>query len=439
MNNFKKSFSFGGGDTCDLTVLAAADWFVKNVLFKNLESENVRFPEHLIRLGTTPEGPKLSKQELEERRNQIKEPEERKPYNHYSTDLKGAECEGLVWDYIISTPSDVRCATFKSYDNKMFLQFTEASTTKTEAPDAQNPDAEKAKAPDAEKTEASDSEIAEAPDAEKDEAPDAEKTEAPDAEKTKAPDAEKAKAPDARKAIAPDAGKAEAPDVEKTEAPYAEKAKDSDAEKAKAPDAEKAKAPDAKKAKAPDAEKAKAPEAEKTEAPDAEKAKVSDAEKDEAPDAEKAQAADASTTANKTTQTEEEDLKKVPIIKAKKSANNQAHGANKSTKNEKSTQTKSARKAKKGPQIPDNQELDNNLEFDFVFLLGGYKTFVIFEVKAIFNCGNGKWEEQLERAELFYKTIIKWIGDKDYKEWTFLPVAAFPNAPNIKQVSYFEL
>ena len=387
MNEVKKSFSFGGGETLELTCLEAADRFVKNVLSKNLESENVWFPEHIIRLGVTPEGPKLSEEKHEERGNQITEPREKILYNTYLTALKGNECEKAVWDYIIRTPSDVRCATFMSYDNKMFLQFTGASdTTKTEAPDAQNLAAEKSKAPDAEKTEAS--------------------------------------------------------DAKKVEASYTEKTKASDAEKAEAPDAKKAEATNAKKAEAQDAEKVEATDAEKTEALDAEKVEDSDL----------------STTANKLTQidAEDEDLKKVPKIKAKKSANTQAHEANKpykamankSTKDEdhgdnkcpdgrshKATQTGSPRrKANKDPLTA----LTDNQEFDFVFLLGEYKTFVVFEVKASFK-GTGNWKEQLERAELFYKTIIKYIGDEDYKDWTFLPVAAFPTATDIKQVIFFSV
>ena len=318
MNELKKYFTFGGGETRELTCLEAADRFVKNVLSKNLESENVRFPEHIIRLGVTPEGPKLSKQELEERGNKVTDTDEKNVYNTHLTALKGNECEKAVWDYIIRTPSNVRCATFMSYDNKMFLQFTGASdTTKTKAPDAQNPDAEK----------------------------------------------------------------------------------------------------------------------------------------DEDPDDEKPEDSDVGTTANKSTQTQDEDFpKKVPKIKAKKSANNQAHGANKSSKamankstkdedhgdtkcpegrSHKATQTKSPpRKVNKGPPT-DNQE------FDFVFLLGEYKTFVVFEVKSSSDHVKGKWEDQLERAELFYKTIIKYMGDEDYKDWTFLPVAAFPNATDIKQVIFF--
>ena len=442
MNKLKKSFSFGGGETIELTCLEAADRFVKNVLSKKLESENVRFPEHRIRLGTKPEGPKLPKQRLEERGNQITEPGEKKLFNHYLSDVKGKECEKAVWDYIIRTPSDVRCATFMSYDNKMFLQFTGASdTTETEAPDVQNPDAEKTEAHYAEKDEAPDAEKAEAPDAKKAEA---EKAQASDTEKVEAPDPEKVEAPYTEKAKAPDAEKAKASDAEKTQASEPEKAEASDAEKA----------PDTEKAKAPDAEKAKAPYAEKAEAPYAEKAKAPDDEKSKAPNAEKAEDSDVSTTSNKSTQTQDEDLKKVPKIKAKKSANTQAQRANKSSKamankctkdedygdnkcpdgrSHKATQTKSARgKANKGPPT-DNQE------FDFVFLLGEYKTFVVFEVKASFNHAKGKWEDQLKRAELFYKTIIKYIGDEDYKDWTFLPVAAFPNAPNIKQVIFFSI
>ena len=266
MNKLKKSFSFGGGETLELTCLEAADRFVTNVLSKNLKSENVRFPEHRIRLGVTPEGPVLSGKEREERGNQITEPEEKILYNTTLTEFKGAECERAVWDYIISTPSDVRCATFMSYDNKMFLQFTGASATtkikKATAPDAQNPekaehsDGEKNKAPETNKAQAPDAEKAQAPNAEKNVAPDAEKAKASDAEKTEAPDVEKTEFPDAEKALAPGDEKNEAPDAEKTEAPDAKKNEATHAEKAKAPEAE-------------NAEKAEAPDVEKNEALDA--------------------------------------------------------------------------------------------------------------------------------------------------------------------------
>ena len=472
MNELKKSFTCGGGETLELTCLEAADRFVKKVLSKNLKSENVRFPEHIFRRGTNPEGPKLLKQELEERGNQITEPGEKILYNTHLTALKGAECERAVWDYIISSPSNIRCATFMSYDNKMFLRFTgtpDTSETKgnnaktNEAPVTQK--AMKEEAPDAIKEEAPGAEKEEAPDAIKEEAPDAVKEGTPDAVKEGASNAVKAGAPDAMKEGAPDAVKVGTPDAMKEGAPGSVEEGAPDAVKEGAPDDLKEGAPGAEKEGAPDAVKEGAPGAVKEGAPGAVKEGASgavkegapDAVKEGDPDAEKYKAFDIGTTASKSTQTQDQDFKKVPKIKANKSANTQAHVANKPSKakanksiknqdqrglkfpegnSEKSTQTKNGRgKANKakGPANTDNQE------FDFVFLLGEYKTFVIFEVKAqaSFNHGKGKWEEQLEKGEHFFKTIIKYIGDEDYKNWTYLPIAAFPKATDIKKVIFF--
>ena len=129
MNKLKKSFSFGGGETLELTCLEAADRFVKNVLSKNLESENVRFPEHRIRLGTTPEGPKLSPQELKDMADSKTDPKEKNDLNQCITNRKGAECEVLVWDYLMRTPESVRYSLFHGFKREMFLRFTTNAPT----------------------------------------------------------------------------------------------------------------------------------------------------------------------------------------------------------------------------------------------------------------------------------------------------------------------
>ena len=124
MNKLKKYFSFGGGETIELTCLEAADRFVKNVLSKNLESENVRFPEHRIRLGTNPEGPKLSSQELEDMADNKTDLQERGNLKQLKGNIRGAECERLVWDYLMRTPESVRSSLFYGFKREMFLRFT---------------------------------------------------------------------------------------------------------------------------------------------------------------------------------------------------------------------------------------------------------------------------------------------------------------------------
>ena len=124
MNELKKYFTFGGGETRELTCLEAADRFVKNVLSKNLESENVRFPEHRIRLGTNPEGPKLSSQELEDMADNKTDLQERGNLKQLKGNIRGAECERLVWDYLMRTPESVRSSLFYGFKREMFLRFT---------------------------------------------------------------------------------------------------------------------------------------------------------------------------------------------------------------------------------------------------------------------------------------------------------------------------
>ena len=124
MNELKKYFTFGGGKTRELTCLKAADRFVKNVLSKNLESENVRFPEHIIRLGVTPEGPKLSPQELEAMADNMTDSKDKRNFNLWIGNRRGAECERLVWDYLMRTPESVRSSLFYGFKREMFLRFT---------------------------------------------------------------------------------------------------------------------------------------------------------------------------------------------------------------------------------------------------------------------------------------------------------------------------
>ncbi|XP_023341983.1 uncharacterized protein LOC111711780, partial [Eurytemora carolleeae] len=124
MNELKKYFTFGGGETRELTCFKAADRFVKNDLSKNVESENVRFPEHIIRLGTTPEGPKLSPQELKAMADNMTDPKEKGNLKQWIGHRRGAECERLVWDYLMRTPESVRSSLFYGFKREMFLRFT---------------------------------------------------------------------------------------------------------------------------------------------------------------------------------------------------------------------------------------------------------------------------------------------------------------------------
>ena len=124
MNELKKYFTFGGGETIELTCFDAADRFVKTVLSKNVESENVRFPEHRIRLGTNPEGPKLSSQELEDMADNKTDLQERGNLKQLKGNIRGAECERLVWDYLMRTPESVRSSLFYGFKREMFLRFT---------------------------------------------------------------------------------------------------------------------------------------------------------------------------------------------------------------------------------------------------------------------------------------------------------------------------
>ena len=129
MNKLKKYFSFGGGETIELTCLEAADRFVKNVLSKNLESENVQFPEHRIRLGTNPEGPNLLEQELELIADNMTNPIDKGNLKHWISNRRGAVCEKLVWDYLMRTPESVRSSLFYGFKREMFLRFTTNAPT----------------------------------------------------------------------------------------------------------------------------------------------------------------------------------------------------------------------------------------------------------------------------------------------------------------------
>ena len=129
MNELKKYFTFGGGETRELTCFKAADRFVKNVLSKNLESENVRFPEHKILLGTNPEGPKLSEQELKAMADNMTDPKDKGNLKQWIGNRRGAECERLVWDYLMRTPESVRSSLFHGFKREMFLRFTTNAPT----------------------------------------------------------------------------------------------------------------------------------------------------------------------------------------------------------------------------------------------------------------------------------------------------------------------
>jgi len=129
MNELKKYFSFGGGETLELTCSEAADRFVKNVLSKNLESENVRFPAHIIRLGTNPEGPNLLEQELEDIADKKTDSQEKGNLKQWIGNRRGAVYERLVWDYLMRTPESVRSALFYGFKREMFLRFTTNAPT----------------------------------------------------------------------------------------------------------------------------------------------------------------------------------------------------------------------------------------------------------------------------------------------------------------------
>jgi len=127
MNELEKSFSFGGGTTHRLTCKNAATHFVENVLSKNLESENVWFPEHEIKLGINPEGPNLSEQKLNDFADN--NPNDKGIIKHWYSNLRGAECERIFLEYLKRTPASVRFSLFHGFKREMFLSFTTNAPT----------------------------------------------------------------------------------------------------------------------------------------------------------------------------------------------------------------------------------------------------------------------------------------------------------------------
>ena len=128
MNELEKSFSFGGGTTLSLTCKEGATHFVENVLSKNLESENVWFPEHEINFGTNPEGPNLSEQELKDFADN--NPNDKDDINSWYNNLRGAECERrFLMEYLKRTPASVRFSLFHGFKREMFLSFTTNAPT----------------------------------------------------------------------------------------------------------------------------------------------------------------------------------------------------------------------------------------------------------------------------------------------------------------------
>jgi len=129
MNELKKSFSFGGGTTHRLTCKNAATHFVENVLSKNLESENVWFPEHEIKLGINPEGPNLSEQKLNDFADN--NPNDKGDIKTWFSNLRGAECERIfLMEYLKRTPASVRFSLFHGFKKEMFLSFTTNARTR---------------------------------------------------------------------------------------------------------------------------------------------------------------------------------------------------------------------------------------------------------------------------------------------------------------------
>ena len=71
-------------------------------------------------------------------------------------------------------------------------------------------------------------------------------------------------------------------------------------------------------------------------------------------------------------------------------------------------------------------------EFDFLLIVAEYKIVVCLEVKAGFLA-----RVRLEEGEYFYHEVLAAIGEDEYKDWEYIPVAVFPNAVCWNEVSYF--
>ncbi|XP_023348808.1 uncharacterized protein LOC111717545 isoform X3 [Eurytemora carolleeae] len=74
-----------------------------------------------------------------------------------------------------------------------------------------------------------------------------------------------------------------------------------------------------------------------------------------------------------------------------------------------------------------------NQEFDIVLVFGELRKWLTIEVKAGQKGGKG-WADQLKEGKIFYNEVLAATGI-DTKDWEYIPVAAFPNAQNRKQVN----
>ena len=267
MNEQKKFFSFGGGETKVLTCYEASDWFVKNVLTINLEKENVRFPEEKIRFGINPEIPKLPIQDLKDHGGKHLNKADFEKFGGFIGNYEGAECEEIVWDYLIKTQEEIkiRTAMFHNFDQYMFLRFTsDADKVEISRDDKDEVSgANKVKVSDADKVEISGADKVEISGADKVEISDADKVEISGADKVEVSDANKVEI------SGPDKLKVSGPKVEVSGAPkdIAPKAKVSGPDKTQASDASlttKGKSNKPVKSQAPNASKASKGKANKT-------------------------------------------------------------------------------------------------------------------------------------------------------------------------------
>ena len=239
MNEQKKFFSFGGGETKVLTCYEASDWFVKNVLTINLEKENVRFPEEKIRFGINPEIPKLPVQDLKDHGGKHLNKADFEKFGGFIGNYEGAECEEIVWDYLIKTQEEIkiRTAMFHNFDQNMFLRFTSGAdkVEESKAGKVEISGADKVEISGANKVEISGADKVEVSGADKVEISGADKVELSGADKLKVSDADKVEISGAPKAKVSGPDKTQASDASLTT-----KGKSNKPVKSQAPNASKA-------------------------------------------------------------------------------------------------------------------------------------------------------------------------------------------------------
>ena len=74
-------------------------------------------------------------------------------------------------------------------------------------------------------------------------------------------------------------------------------------------------------------------------------------------------------------------------------------------------------------------------EFDFLLIVAEYKIVVCLEVEA--SPTLTRFLKYLKKGEDFYHEVLAAIGEDEYKDWEYIPVAVFPNAVSRNKVSYF--